>query len=258
MSKAATPQLKPRKTPTQARSTASVEAILQATVQVLLKEGKSKLTTTRIAARAGVSVGTLYQYFPNKSSLLQALLKEHLDSVALAVEIACADVPGASLACMAEILTSAFVQAKFRNIEASTALYAISDDVEGKRIAHGMHLRVIRAVTAMLKTACDAIVPQPEVVAATLLSAMAGVSRTMLERQVTRSTMGSLQNELTLMVRAYLEISARTAVTPDAAHSYSSTASGDPDRRSAGLPVPARETAFHSRRESFPRFRAPK
>lgn len=86
---------------------------MQATVQVLLKDGKSKLTTTRIARRAGVSVGTLYQYFPNKSSLLQALLKEHLDSVAVAVETACEAQHGGSVARMAEAITSAFVQANF-------------------------------------------------------------------------------------------------------------------------------------------------
>jgi AcrR family transcriptional regulator len=58
-----------------------VNAILDATIQVLLKLGKERLTTTRVALRAGVSVGTLYQYFPNKSALLQAALKRHLDEV---------------------------------------------------------------------------------------------------------------------------------------------------------------------------------
>src|ERR1700744_1131571 len=77
LSKATVKALEPRKTPVQARSAASVEAILQATIQVLLKDGKLKLTTTRVAHRAGVSVGTLYQYSPNKSALLQALLKAH-------------------------------------------------------------------------------------------------------------------------------------------------------------------------------------
>ena len=57
----------PRKSPVQARSAASVDAILKATIQVLLRVGKEKLTTTRVATRAGVSVGTLYQYFPNKT-----------------------------------------------------------------------------------------------------------------------------------------------------------------------------------------------
>ena len=246
MSKAAVKHFEPRKTPTQARSNASVQAILEATVQVLLKDGRSKLTTTRIAARAGVSVGTLYQYFPNKSSLLQALLKEHLDSVALAVETACAGVHGASLATMAETFTSAFVQAKFRNIDASVSLYAISDDVEGKRIAGEMHVRVIHALTAMLRTAGNETVPHPEVVAATLLSAMAGISRTMLEQEVTRTTMGTLHRELTLMVRAYLEASARPALIPDAPRSYSSAASADPGRRSASPRVPAHGTTSHS------------
>jgi len=74
-------RLEPRKSPVQARSTASVEAILQATIQVLLDVGKERLTTTKVALRAGVSVGTLYQYFPNKSALLQAALKCHLSDV---------------------------------------------------------------------------------------------------------------------------------------------------------------------------------
>lgn len=245
MRKTLASQFQPRKTPIQARSTASVKAILQATVQVLLKDGRTKLTTTRIAARAGVSVGTLYQYFPNKSSLLQALLKEHLDSVALAVENACAAAHGATLTTMAEALTSAFVQAKFRNIEASTALYAISDDVEGKCIAHQMHVRVIQAMTAMLQTASDKTVPQPNVVASTLLSAMAGVSRTLLEQELTRNTMPLLQNELTVMVRAYLQASGRPTLTPGHAHSYSSAASADPDHHSVPQLVRARQKDPH-------------
>ena len=51
------------------------------------------------------------------------------------IETACETAKGASLAGMAEVLISAFVQAKFRNIDASVALYSVSDDAEGKRIA---------------------------------------------------------------------------------------------------------------------------
>ena len=53
--------LKPRKTPVQARSEATVAAIFAATIQVLLSDGERRLTTTRVAERAGVSVGTMYQ-----------------------------------------------------------------------------------------------------------------------------------------------------------------------------------------------------
>ena len=69
--------LKPRKTPTQARSAATVDAIFEATIQVLLAAGGQRLTTTRVAERAGVSVGTMYQYFPNKQALLYAVVHQH-------------------------------------------------------------------------------------------------------------------------------------------------------------------------------------
>ncbi|WAS99597.1 helix-turn-helix domain containing protein [Nannocystis poenicansa] len=61
------PVLSPRKTPQQARSSRLVEAILQAAVRVLERDGAAAFTTVRVAERAGVSVGSLYQYFPNKN-----------------------------------------------------------------------------------------------------------------------------------------------------------------------------------------------
>lgn len=72
-------QLKPRKTPIQARSKATVDAILSATAQVLKRKGYAAATTDRIAERAGVSVGSLYQYFPNKDAILVALAERHID-----------------------------------------------------------------------------------------------------------------------------------------------------------------------------------
>jgi AcrR family transcriptional regulator len=59
-----------RKRPQQARSAGLVEAILDAAVQVLAKEGAQRFTTARVAEKAGVSVGSLYQYFPNKAAIL--------------------------------------------------------------------------------------------------------------------------------------------------------------------------------------------
>ncbi|RQU85457.1 TetR/AcrR family transcriptional regulator [Burkholderia cenocepacia] len=59
-----------RKQPRQARSTRLVEDVLQAAIQVLASEGAQRFTMARVAERAGVSVGSLYQYFPNKASVL--------------------------------------------------------------------------------------------------------------------------------------------------------------------------------------------
>lgn len=64
---------KPRRTPRQPRSEATVEAILEATFQLLEQGGVEALTTNHIAERAGVSVGTLYQYFEGKQAILAAL-----------------------------------------------------------------------------------------------------------------------------------------------------------------------------------------
>lgn len=60
----------PRKKPQQARSTELVAAILEAAIRVLEREGARRFTTIRVAAAAGVSVGSLYQYFPNKEAIL--------------------------------------------------------------------------------------------------------------------------------------------------------------------------------------------
>jgi AcrR family transcriptional regulator len=70
---------KPRKMPRQSRAKATVEAIVEATAQLLLEEGYSKFTTARVAERAGVSVGSLYQYFPNKAALAAALIDRSCD-----------------------------------------------------------------------------------------------------------------------------------------------------------------------------------
>jgi len=63
-------QISSRKQPKQARSTELVAAILQAAAQVLAREGAQRFTTARVAEKAGVSVGSVYQYFPNKAAIL--------------------------------------------------------------------------------------------------------------------------------------------------------------------------------------------
>ena len=64
------PRISSRKQPRQARSTELVSAILEAAIQVLAKEGAARFTTARVAEKAGVSVGSIYQYFPNKAAIL--------------------------------------------------------------------------------------------------------------------------------------------------------------------------------------------
>ena len=197
--------LEPRKSPVQARSTASVDAILEATIQVLLQVGKERLTTTKVALRAGVSVGTLYQYFPNKSALLKGALKRHLDEVAEAVERVCDQQRGHSLEQMAAALMTAFLAAKMRNAKTSVALYAVSSDVDGAKVAREMGLRANQAVVGMLRTAREQLTTDPQLVASMLQGVMAGVSRRLLESAAPEKEFGILQQELIFLACAYLK-----------------------------------------------------
>src|SRR5580765_8939772 len=116
-------RFEPRKTPVQTRAGVTVGAINEATIQVLLSEGAERLTTTRVAERAGVSVGTLYQYYPNKQSLLFAVLADHLDHVAAAVEAACEQARHKPLGDMIRIVVEAFVDTKMERMYESHELY---------------------------------------------------------------------------------------------------------------------------------------
>ncbi len=70
-----------RKAPTQDRSKAMVDALLDATTRLLLRDGYDLLSTNRVAAEAGVSIGSLYQYFPSKEALLHGVMLRWADIV---------------------------------------------------------------------------------------------------------------------------------------------------------------------------------
>jgi AcrR family transcriptional regulator len=70
-------KLSPRKRPRQERSRATVDALLEATADILTREGYAKLTTNRIADRAGVNIASLYQYFPGKDAIVAELRRRH-------------------------------------------------------------------------------------------------------------------------------------------------------------------------------------
>ncbi len=205
----ARPPLQSRKTPVQTRSAETVEAIFEAAIQLLGGSGLNRLTTTRVAARAGVSVGTLYQYFPNKQALLFALLERHLNLVADAVEQACARLRGCSLKNMTEGLVEAYVDAKLQRPEISSALYKISAELNGAAFSASIQQRLRTAIAAMLSTATfpvrDMCISDPEVKAAMLSSAMAGATRTFLEAGTYPAGEQSLRRELVLLGHGYLQ-----------------------------------------------------
>jgi AcrR family transcriptional regulator len=86
------PAVKPRKTASQGRSRATVDALVEATARILVKEGFDKASTNRIAEVAGVSIGSLYQYFPGKEALVAAVIERHQQEIMQTVRGELADV----------------------------------------------------------------------------------------------------------------------------------------------------------------------
>ena len=105
------PLTNPRKNASQERSRATVDALIEATARILVKEGFDKASTNRIAAKAGVSVGSLYQYFPNKEALVAAVIDRHHEDLMRIVRGVLAEVAALPLEQAIRKLVATAVQA---------------------------------------------------------------------------------------------------------------------------------------------------
>lgn len=205
----------PRKTPVQARSAFTVEAIHEATIQVLLELGAERLTTIRVAARAGVSVGTLYQYYPNKQSLLFAVLERHLQHVVDAVERACEESHDQPLKVMVEAVVGSFLDAKLRERDTSVALYQVSSGLDAETLIGKMSKRLQSALARMLRTAPEISILNVDFAAFLFLSAMAGATRAVLEQGAPAALVRKLPEHLILLGCAYLASAAEGVPAAD-------------------------------------------
>jgi AcrR family transcriptional regulator len=143
--------LRPRKQPVQARSEATVLAIYEASIQVLLSVGYRKLTTTRVAERAGVSVGTLYQYFPNRQALIRAVLERYLAEMSASIQADCQSLDGRSLDEIAVGLVDAMIAAKWRRLEVSRAMHEPLVEVGGGELVRASAAKGAGLVAGLLR-----------------------------------------------------------------------------------------------------------
>ena len=195
----------PIRTPVQARSTHTVGVIFEATIQVLIQLGIKQLTTTKVAERAGVSVGTLYQYFPNKSALLCAALERHLNAVVTSVEEACDASKGKPVGVMATALVDAFVDAKLDAPDVSKALYAVANELGSSEVMARMTQRSQLALCDMLATSPDASFGDLRVVSYMLSTALIGPVQGLLQTAAPPIFAQQVKAQLALMTTAYLQ-----------------------------------------------------
>jgi AcrR family transcriptional regulator len=123
------PSLQARKEPRQARSVATVESILAAAARVLAGESLAGFNTNRVAEVAGVSVGSLYQYFPNKAALVAALIEREHEQLARALEAAVEAAATRSLDDGLHALARLAIEQQYRD-----PVYAAALDHEERRL----------------------------------------------------------------------------------------------------------------------------
>jgi AcrR family transcriptional regulator len=99
-----------RRRPTQRRAVETVEAVLDATVRLLKRSGSGSITTNRIAEVAGVSIGSLYQYFPNRGAIFNALHQRHIDQIDRMMQNIVVAHAGASLKDLVRAMIEAMVK----------------------------------------------------------------------------------------------------------------------------------------------------
>lgn len=154
------PPILPRKAPRQHRSRELVEWILEAATRILAADGLAGLTTNRVAALAGISVGSLYQYFPNKDAIVVALVERTQRGVAEAVEAVAAQARDAPLPAAIAAFVDLALHAQYDRSTLAVAL-----DHEEQRLA--LHIefaaeqrRIRRAVADTIRPSLRGLAPE--------------------------------------------------------------------------------------------------
>ncbi len=143
-----------RKSPRQARSSFTVQAILDAATRVLEKGSLANFNTNKVAEIAGVSVGSLYQYFPNKDALMAQLILREQEGLVLAIETAMADKKIRTLhQCLVRLVKVAMAH-QWRN-----PVFAAALDHEEQRLPlqtelRTFQLRIVQSIAKRLKLHC--------------------------------------------------------------------------------------------------------
>jgi len=198
--------LSPRKSPRQARSQATVEAILDAAARVLIERGYAATNTNLVAERAGVSVGSLYQYFPNKDALITALHDRHsrqmnkviADAFERSTEL---DFEGALTAIIEGLVESHRVEAGLhRVLETQLAGHEDLDD-------HAKADAAIndRIVELMHRYRDDINVPNPQLAAFTLMHSLHGLVHAVVLDLPNGLSLEQGTREIVRMGKAYLQ-----------------------------------------------------
>lgn len=205
----ASPRISSRKQPRQARSTELVAAILEAAVQVLAKEGAARFTTARVAEKAGVSVGSVYQYFPNKAAILFRLQtdewRQTTDLLRAVLEDASRSPPQRVRALVHAFVRSECEEAQMRvALNDAAPLYRDAPEAQAVRVSGGDIVRVF------MREALPAADEATRVLAGDLITTTLGqVGKAFSETPRTAEEIATYADAMADMFCAYLAALAR-------------------------------------------------
>lgn len=199
-----------RKAPMQERSRAMVQTILDAATRVLVRDGVASFNTNRVAAVAGVSVGSLYQYFPNKVALLTALSERHVAQAKATLHAAMAQADGLPLAQIVPRVVSAFVDAHAIDPALHRVLSQVGDSV-GAAGAEGVaDLReaapgVFAWIRALLEAHRNIVIPSDlDLATRFVMSATHALVHAIVIDADPPASLQAMQDEISSMILRYL------------------------------------------------------
>jgi len=205
MTERQTPPLSSRKKPRQARSTDLVAAILEAAIQVLSREGAQRFTTTRVAERAGVSVGSVYQYFPNKAAILFRLQRDEWEQT---TRMLCAILQNPAKPPLARLraLVHAFVRSECEEAAMRVALHDAAPLYRDAPEAHEVRASGAAFVHAFVREALPAASDAVRGLASELLmDTLSAVGKRFSERPRSGDEIAAYADGLADMLCAWLE-----------------------------------------------------
>jgi len=199
-------ELRPRKRPSQARSRETVQAILEAAARIFAAHGYAAGTTNRIAEAAGVSVGSLYEYFPNKDALLVALMEAHVSEGQALLEEAAEGVAGRRLRLRPAVrqLVGAMIALHARDRALHRVLFeeAPLPPRVRRQLAHAEE-QVAAHVAAYLRGHPEVTVPDPDLAATVVVQTVEALTHKLVVHG-SEAALVAQADELTALVVAYL------------------------------------------------------
>lgn len=165
--------VKPRKFPRQARAAVTVDAIVEASAQLLLEQGYDRFTTARAAARAGVSVGSLYQYFPNKAALAAAVVDRACEAFVVALDQALAGRPRITLAECVRAIVDVILVSHQLTPDLHRIVIDLAPRIGVAEKTDRMSRKTAAAIEAVLRMHVDEIAPEIDLAtAATIIETL--------------------------------------------------------------------------------------